>query len=262
MINIIIPAYNCSNTLGRTLASLVTQTDQNFEVIIVDDCSIEDISFIVEDYSKKLNINYIRHEKNVGCGMSRQTGMDNVTASHFMFIDSDDILMPYTVETFNAFLQVNPQAELVCSYFYEQGMSVENIPVYMLRKDMFDWCHGKLYSIEAVKRFGIRNDPSIMWADDGYFNSICCELFSMKVIPMPTYIWTNTPSSAMRKKDSLRDKKYYHDLLRAMIKSCEFVSQYKDHIVHVVNTANYIEKHISQDSEEWALLEKLRSFQK
>lgn len=50
MINIIIPAYNCSNTLGRTLASLVAQTDQNFEVIIVDDCSVENIYFIVEDY--------------------------------------------------------------------------------------------------------------------------------------------------------------------------------------------------------------------
>lgn len=194
--------------------------------------------------------------------MSRQTGMDNVTASHFMFVDSDDILMPYTVETFNAFIKVNPQVELVHSYFYQQSMSAENIPVYILHKNGFDWCHGKLYSIEAVKRFGIRNDPSIKWADDGYFNSICCELFSMKVIPMPTYIWTNTPSSAMRKKDSLRDKKYYIDLLNAMIKSCELVSKHKDNITHIANTVNLIEKHISQDSEEWALLEKLRTFQK
>ena len=51
MINVIIPAYNCSKTLGRTLASLVAQTDQNFEVIIIDDGSI--------DNTYKINTNII-----------------------------------------------------------------------------------------------------------------------------------------------------------------------------------------------------------
>lgn len=260
MISIIIPAYNCSSTLERTLASLVAQTDQNFEVIVVDDCSVEDISSIVRDYSKKLRINYIRHEKNVGCGMSRQTGIDNVITTHFTFVDSDDILMPYTVETFNSFVKVNPDVELIHSYFYQQTMSTEGIPAYMLHKRGFDWCHGKVYSTDAVRRFDIRNDPSIRWSDDGYFNSICLELFSMSVIQMPTYIWTNTLTSAMRKNDSLRDKAYYIDLLQAMIKSCEFVSRYKDHIEHVQFTVDYISKHVMPNTEEAELLEQLKQY--
>lgn len=260
MINIIIPAYNCAKTLGRTLSSLVAQTDQNFEVIIVDDCSTEDITPIVEEYAARLNIKYIHHEENAGCGMSRQTGIDNVTTSHFMFVDSDDILMPYTIETFNAFLRANPKVELVHSYFYEQGMNAEEIPVYILHQNGFNWCHGKVYSREAVKRFGVRNDPYIMWADDGYFNSICCELFSMGVVPLPTYIWTNTQTSAMRKKDPLREKKYYNDLLRAMLKSCEFVSQYKERIKHVPATVDLISPHIMPDTEEAEMLEKLKSY--
>ena len=64
MINVIIPAYNCSKTLGRTLASLVAQTDQNFEVIIIDDCSTENIKNIIDDYNNKLKIIYIRNENN------------------------------------------------------------------------------------------------------------------------------------------------------------------------------------------------------
>ena len=56
MINVIIPAYNCSKTLGRTLASLVAQTDTDFEVTVVDDCSTEDIKTIVDGYKDKLNI--------------------------------------------------------------------------------------------------------------------------------------------------------------------------------------------------------------
>ena len=48
MINVIIPAYNCRATLGRTLSSLVAQTDTNFEVIVVYDCSTEDLKSIVD----------------------------------------------------------------------------------------------------------------------------------------------------------------------------------------------------------------------
>ena len=90
MINVIIPAYNCSKTLGRTLASLVAQTDQNFEVIIVDDCSTENIKNIIDDYNNKLKIIYISNEKNIGCGMSRQVGIDNATQKFITFLDSDD----------------------------------------------------------------------------------------------------------------------------------------------------------------------------
>ena len=51
MIDIIIPAYNCSQTLNRTLGSLVAQTDSNFKVIIVDDCSTENIKPIIDRYN-------------------------------------------------------------------------------------------------------------------------------------------------------------------------------------------------------------------
>ena len=262
MISIIIPAYNCSATLSRTLASLVAQTDQNFKTIIVNDCSTEDIMPIVNNYSDELDINYICHKKNMGCGMARQTGIDNVKTSHFLFLDSDDILMPYTIETFNAFIKTNPQAELVCSYFYEQGKSIEGVPVYLLQQNGFTWCHGKLYSLEAVKRFNISNVPSIRWADDSYFNAICYELLNIQIIKLPTYIWTNTQTSAMRKKDSKREKEKCTDLLKAMILSCEFISQYKDSIDFVANTANYIEHKFKLSDEELKLLRQLRSFVK
>lgn len=260
MIDVIIPAYNCSKTLGRTLASLTAQLDQNFKVIVVDDCSKEDICPIIDDYSTKLPIKYIRHEKNVGCGMSRQTGINNVTSSHFTFVDSDDVLMPYAIETFNASLKLNPQVELLHSHFYEQVLSVEGIPAYLLHKDGFNWCHGKVYSAEAVKRFNIQNDPDIIWADDSYFNSICCELLSMQSIAIPTYIWTNTQSSAMRKSDPIRKQRYYNDLLKALIKSCEFVSQYKQYIEHIPATISNISPHIKPGIEEAELLEELKKY--
>ena len=183
MISIIIPAYNCINTLDRTLASLVAQTDNNFKVIVVDDCSTEDIIQIIQDYARKIDLRYIRKKENQGCGMARQTGIDNVETSYFMFLDADDILMPYAIEMFNEYLLAHPDIEYVHSHFYEQTVTPKGRPAYILHQNGFVWCHGKLYNTEAIKHYGIKNNPLVRWADDSYFNSMCSELLKIGIIP-------------------------------------------------------------------------------
>ena len=222
MINVIIPAYNCYSTLGRTLSSLVAQTDTNFEVIIVDDCSTEDIKSIVDDYTNKLNIIYIRNEQNLGCGMSRQVGIDNATQKFITFLDSDDMFMPYTIETFNSIIEAKPDTEYLHSYFYEQ-IVIYNNPAIYLWKDNYTACHGKLYNVELIKKYGIRNSPLVKWADDSFFNSMCSELMNMSIINVPTVLWTNNKNSIMRRQDVERDASVKEDFLNAMLLSAEFV---------------------------------------
>ena len=235
MINVIIPAYNCRTTLGRTLSSLVAQTDPNFEVIIVDDCSTEDLKSIVDDYTNKLNIIYIRNEQNLGCGMSRQVGIDNATQKFITFLDSDDMFMPYTVETFNSIIEANPDTEYLHSYFYEQ-IVIDNNPAIYLWKDNYTACHGKLYNVELIKKYGIRNSPLVKWADDSFFNSMCSELMNMSIINVPTVLWTNNKNSIMRRQDVERDASVKEDFLNAMLLSAEFVLKQKGHIDHLQNT--------------------------
>lgn len=235
MINIIIPVYNCSKTLGRTLASLVAQTDQSFEVVIVDDCSSENIKTIVDDYNSKLNIKYIRNEVNMGCGMSRQVGIDNSHQQFFCFLDSDDVFMPYTVETFNSIIAANPDTELIHSYFYEQTM-IDGNPALILRKDGFVWCHGKLYNRDLINKYGIKNSPLVRWSDDSYFNSMCTELMEMHLVPLPMYLWCNNINSVIRRKDEERDRLVSSDFLNAMKMSIDFVLQYKDNVSHLKET--------------------------
>ena len=235
MINVIIPAYNCRTTLGRTLSSLVAQTDPNFEVIVVDDCSTEDIKSIVDDYTNKLNIIYIRNEQNLGCGMSRQVGIDNATQKFITFLDSDDMFMPYTIETFNSIIEANPDTEYLHSYFYEQ-IVIDNNPAIYLWKDNYTACHGKLYNVELIKKYGIRNSPLVKWADDSFFNSMCSELMNMSIISVPTVLWTNNKNSVMRRQDIERDASVKEDFLNAMLLSAEFVLKQKGHVDHLQNT--------------------------
>ena len=249
MINVIIPAYNCRTTLVRTFSSLVAQTDSNFEVIIVDDCSTEDIKSIVDDYTNKLNIIYIRNEQNLGCGMSRQVGIDNATQKFITFLDSDDMFMPYTIETFNSIIEANPDTEYLHSYFYEQ-IVIDNNPAIYLWKDNYTACHGKLYNVELIKKYGIRNSPLVKWADDSFFNSMCSELMNMSIINVPTVLWTNNKNSIMRRQDIERDAFVKEDFLNAMLLSAEFVLKQKGHIDHLQNTIEGIIKQMSLNEKE------------
>lgn len=259
MINIIIPAYNCSSTLGRTLSSLVAQTDTSFEVIVVDDCSTEDIKSIIEDYTNKLNIIYIRNEQNLGCGMTRQVGIDNATQKFITFLDSDDLFMPYTVETFNSIIEANPDTEYLHSYFYEQ-IIIDNNPAVFLWKDNYTACHGKLYNVELIRKYGIRNSHLVKWADDSFFNSMCSELMNMSIISIPTVLWTNNKNSILRKQDTERDAAVKEDFLNAMLLSAEFVLKQKGHIDHLQNTIEDIIKRVSLNEKETEKLNALLTY--
>jgi glycosyltransferase involved in cell wall biosynthesis len=261
MIDVIIPAYNCTATLKQTLSSLVAQTDPNFKVTIVDDCSTQDITSIINKYVDDLNITYIRNEKNLGCGMSRQVGIDNSTESHFCFLDSDDVFMPYTVETFNSIIKANPNIEYIHSYFYEQTI-IDGNPALILMKDGFTWCHGKLYNRSLINKFGIKNSPLVKWADDSYFNSMCTELMETQVIKIPLYLWCNNINSIVRRTDPDRDKAVRKDFLNAMKMSTEFVLQYKNEIEHMNTTINRIKSKGSLNADEQQLLDVLLKYTK
>lgn len=256
MINVIIPAYNCRATLGKTLASLVAQTDTNFEAIVVDDCSTEDIKSIVNDYSNKLNIVYIRNEENLGAGMSRQVGIDNATQKFVTFLDSDDMLMPHAVETFNSIIASNPDTEYLHTYFYEQ-ITVEGSPALFIHENNYTAHHGKLYNVEVLNRLGIKNSPLFRYAEDAYFNSMCGELMKMSKIKIPTMLWVNNKNSMIRKPDANREELSRRDFFNAMLLSAKFALEKKGYIDHLKYTITHLSEWLPLSEEENTRLNEL-----
>lgn len=95
-ISIIVPVYNVENYLAKCLDSLVNQTYQNIEILVVDDGSTDDSEKIISDFSGKFP-EKIRsfYKKNGGLSDARNVGIDNATGDYIGFVDSDD----YVVET-------------------------------------------------------------------------------------------------------------------------------------------------------------------
>lgn len=92
LISIVVPVYNVENYLARCIYSLVNQTYQNIEIILVDDGSTDNCPKICDEWAKKSNKVKVIHKKNAGLGMARNTGIDYAQGKYICFIDSDDTL--------------------------------------------------------------------------------------------------------------------------------------------------------------------------
>jgi glycosyltransferase involved in cell wall biosynthesis len=96
-VSIVIPSYNRAVTLSYCLDSIVNQTYQNFEIIVVDDGSADNTKDIVLEYKNKCDITYIKQE-NLGAQAARNRGIFESKYDWIAFQDSDDEWLPNKME--------------------------------------------------------------------------------------------------------------------------------------------------------------------
>ena len=89
-ISIIVPIYNVEKYLSRCIDSLLNQTLEDIEIILVDDGSPDNCPAICNEYALKDNRIKVIHKKNEGLGYARNSGIDIATGEYIAFVDSDD----------------------------------------------------------------------------------------------------------------------------------------------------------------------------
>lgn len=88
---VIIPLFNSEKFMEKTINSVINQTYQNFEMILVDDCSKDETRRVAENYEKKYgNVHYFCLEQNSGAAVARNRGLEVTDARYVAFLDSDD----------------------------------------------------------------------------------------------------------------------------------------------------------------------------
>lgn len=93
MVSIIIPSYNREKEISRAINSILQQTYENYEIIVVDDGSTDHTGSVVRNF-KDERIRYIRLEQNQGAGHARNIGIQEARYDYIAFLDSDDEWMP------------------------------------------------------------------------------------------------------------------------------------------------------------------------
>ena len=135
-ISVIIPTYNRAHLVGRAIRSVLAQTFQDIELIVVDDGSIDDTEAIVLDFPDP-RIHYLRHEINRGGSAARNTGIRAACGEYVAFLDSDDEWLSEKLELQLNIFETNPHnldnlgvvLTGVQSFYPEPGRRRTRVPV-------------------------------------------------------------------------------------------------------------------------------------
>lgn len=110
LVSVIIPSYNRAAMIGETLESVLTQTYQNWECIVVDDGSSDNTRKVIEDYVKidtRIQL-FKRVRIPKGPPTCRNIGLEKSNGEYIIFLDSDDLLDSCCLENRNRFMLNKP----------------------------------------------------------------------------------------------------------------------------------------------------------
>lgn len=144
LVSVIMPSYNTVKFIKESINSVLNQTHQDFELIIVDDCSTDNTDEVISKI-KDERIKYIKNQKNSGAAVSRNRALREAKGRWIAFLDSDDVWLPEKLEKQIAFMKDN---EYKFSYTaYEEmdeestltGVSVTG-PKKITKTGMYNYC--------------------------------------------------------------------------------------------------------------------------
>lgn len=112
LVSIIMPAYNAEKYIAQAITSVLEQSFGNWELIIINDGSIDATVSIVQSFDDD-RINFIDLEKNSGVSAARNVGLSRVRGEYITFLDADDVLPPRSLEIRVQYLESHSEVDLV-----------------------------------------------------------------------------------------------------------------------------------------------------
>ena len=127
--SVIIPVYNRSHLLGETIDTVLAQTYPDFEILIVDDGSTENIKEVLDKkYQGESRLKYF-YKQNEERGAARNYGLKQAVGDFAVFFDSDDLMKPHYLETLNKIIVEKPEVKLLAAkYNYDNNGKTESHP--------------------------------------------------------------------------------------------------------------------------------------
>lgn len=215
-ISVVMSVHNGEQYLKEAVQSILRQSYQDFEFIIIDDGSTDKTSEIIKSFND-FRIKVITNSENLGLTKSLNKGAKTAKGKYIARMDADDISLPHRFEVQTAFLEKNPQYALVGSSYYQinstgkivayTGVLTKNLEIRsgLLKQNWFG--HGSVMIRKSAFIDCNGYDEEFEYAQDYDLWLRLSEQFKIANIEEPLYEWRSTPTGISTLK---KDKQVYY----------------------------------------------------
>lgn len=203
-ISIICPIYKAEKYLETCIDSVISQSFDKWELILVDDGSPDSSGTICDKYSKLDSRIKVFHKANEGVSIARQFGLDHATGEYVIHIDPDDWIEKDMLHDIYAYAKEN-DSEMVIFDFYKENSTgtyhisqkPSNLTANGILNSFFHGLHGstcnKLVKLKNIRKYNIKFPNTFNFCEDLYFNcQLLLKISRITYIPKAYYHYNTT----------------------------------------------------------------------
>lgn len=249
-ISVIIPVYNSSLYLSRCLDSVLLQTYDDLEIVLVDDGSTDGSEVICDEYARNNDVIIVYHTENQGASMARRLGIEKARGEYICFVDSDDYVMPDYLSTlydleemFNLGLSacgvrkiISGESIEITSFDYEKSVVLKGDELFhRFFKYEFWGLWGKLYRKSLLMDITF---PQATLNEDYYVMArLLCKTGKMAYSSKPLYSYEQRSGSLSRQSLSEKSFEEYENVKSVYDFTLDNMPQYEEYaFFNVVET--------------------------
>lgn len=253
IVSVVVPIYNVEKYLEESVNSILKQTYDNLQIILVNDGSTDNSWEICKKLEKEDSRIIAVTQKNSGVSVARNKGMDLASGDWIMFVDPDDILDKKIVSTLmnetndgvdiaiNSCFGFNNNSKKRAHFFgKDRTFDNDKLDLYLQllngaygqTGELFTaigvpW--GKLYRREFLKKYNLKFDPKLRRMQDNIFNMYAfCYANKIKYIDQPLYYYRLENITNFGKKNKKRFEKIFKPVIVARYKGLKKLNLYSN----------------------------------
>lgn len=211
-ISVIIPAYNCAQTLCNTIDSILKSGLEDYEIIVVDDGSSDGTAVLCDTLPSSFPMLRVYHQKNSGVSVARNRGIEEALGDYIWFVDADDRIRENNLQMLETYADASFDMiafGMAFQYFKneklikEETLSSDEVMVFhgdqlsdsfetLFNLNYFSACWNKLVSRRLLLDYGIRFNPQLTNYEDLEFSlQVLSRCGSFAALPEVWYEYRN-----------------------------------------------------------------------
>jgi glycosyltransferase involved in cell wall biosynthesis len=230
LISVVTPVYNTEMFIGKTIESVLSQTYSNFELILVDDGSTDDVHTEIQKFLCDSRIKYIRQEKK-GPSAARNTGIQHSRGELIAFLDGDDCWEPSKLEKQVRILQLIPDIDVVYCKFHRVDSACNPLPdsqqltpppadlykALLFGNIIYGSCSAVVVRADALKKAGNFDEELYIGEDQELWQRLACQHKFYCIDEYLVYIRTHDKSAQANEEYFEKGQLIYLNRLKSII---------------------------------------------